>query len=56
VGQPRDGNPRAAYAILDPESCTLEHRRVGYPIEVTQSRMRMFKLPKRLIERLAMGH
>ena len=56
VGQPRDGNPRAAYAILDPEACRLEHRRVEYPVEVTQSQMRTFKLPPRLIERLAMGH
>jgi diadenosine tetraphosphatase ApaH/serine/threonine PP2A family protein phosphatase len=56
VGQPRDGNPRAAYAILDPEAGTLEHRRVEYPVEVTQSWMRAAKLPHRLIERLAIGH
>ena len=56
VGQPRDGNPRAAYAILDPEAGTLEHRRVEYPIVLTQSRMRAVKLPHRLIERLAVGH
>ena len=56
VGQPRDGNPRSAYAILDSEARTLEHRRVEYPIETTQRRMRDVKLPYRLIERLAMGH
>ncbi len=56
VGQPRDGNPRAAYAILDPEAATLEHRRAEYPIQVTQQKMREAKLPRRLIERLAIGH
>jgi predicted phosphodiesterase len=56
VGQPRDGNPRAAYAILDPEASTLEHRRVEYPVGLTQSRMRAVKLPHRLVERLAVGH
>ena len=56
VGQPRDGNPRAAYAILDPEAATLEHRRADYPIQVTQQKMREAKLPRRLIERLAIGH
>ena len=56
VGQPRDGNPYAAYAILDPEAATLEHRRAEYPIEVTQQKMRAAKLPRRLIERLAIGH
>lgn len=56
VGQPRDGDPCAAYAILDVETNTLEHRRVGYPLEVTQEKMRAAKLPERLIERLAVGH
>ena len=56
VGQPRDGLPYAAYAILDLEANTLEHRRVEYPIEVTQDKMRAIKLPPRLIERLAIGH
>lgn len=56
VGQPRDGNPRAAYALLDLDAATLEHRRVAYPIEATQAKMRAAKLPARLIDRLAMGH
>jgi diadenosine tetraphosphatase ApaH/serine/threonine PP2A family protein phosphatase len=56
VGQPRDGNPSAAYAILDLEAATLEHRRVEYPFEVTQEKMRAAKLPHRLVERLAVGH
>jgi len=56
VGQPRDGLPYAAYAMLDLEENTLEHRRVEYPVEETQKRMRAVKLPPRLIERLAIGH
>jgi predicted phosphodiesterase len=55
VGQPRDGNPNASYAILDTHAMTWEHRRVSYPIEITQERMRARGLPPRLIERLAYG-
>ncbi len=56
VGQPRDGNPDASYAILNLDENTLEHRRAEYPIEETQDKMRAAKLPNRLIERLAVGH
>jgi len=55
VGQPRDGDPRAAYAILDTEAQTIEFRRVTYPVEITQERMRARGLPQRLIERLELG-
>ncbi len=55
VGQPRDGDPRAAYAILDTEEETIEFHRVSYPVEITQERMRARGLPERLIERLEMG-
>jgi predicted phosphodiesterase len=55
VGQPRDGNPQASYAILDTDAMTWEHRRVPYPIEITQERMRARDLPSRLIERLEHG-
>lgn len=55
VGQPRDYDPRAAYAILDCDAFTIEHRRVAYPIERTQSRMGQFGLPYRLIARLEFG-
>jgi diadenosine tetraphosphatase ApaH/serine/threonine PP2A family protein phosphatase len=55
VGQPRDHDPRAAYALLDTETRTLEYRRVGYPIELTQEQMRAVGLPERLIGRLALG-
>lgn len=55
VGQPRDYDPRAAYAILDTAELTWEHRRVAYPVERTQSRMSNFGLPYRLISRLEFG-
>jgi diadenosine tetraphosphatase ApaH/serine/threonine PP2A family protein phosphatase len=55
VGQPRDGNPDASYALLDTDAMTWEHRRVSYPIEITQERMRARELPPRLIERLDYG-
>ena len=55
VGQPRDNDPRASYVILDTDEMTIEHRRVPYPIEVTQGQMREAGLPNRQIERLAQG-
>jgi len=55
VGQPRDGNPDASYAILDTEAMTWELCRVPYAIEVTQERMRARDLPPHLIERLSYG-
>lgn len=55
VGQPRDGDPRASYAILDSDELTLEYRRISYPIEETQARMMKMGLPVRLIMRLAYG-
>ncbi len=55
VGQPRDGDPRASYGILDTEARTWEQRRVAYPVEITQERMRVHNLPQRLIARLALG-
>jgi diadenosine tetraphosphatase ApaH/serine/threonine PP2A family protein phosphatase len=55
VGQPRDGDPRAAYALLDSEQLTWESRRVAYPVAETQQRMRDEKLPERLIARIEYG-
>jgi diadenosine tetraphosphatase ApaH/serine/threonine PP2A family protein phosphatase len=56
VGQPRDGDPSACYALLNVETGEWEYRRVPYPVEETQARMRQHKLPDRLIERLSIGH
>ncbi len=55
VGQPRDGDPRASYAILDTEELTVEHRRVAYPVEKTQGMMMENDLPLRLVLRLGYG-
>ncbi len=55
VGQPRDGDPRAAYALLDDEAMVWELHRVPYDIAETQRRMREHKMPPRLIERLDYG-
>jgi predicted phosphodiesterase len=55
VGQPRDSDPRAAYALLDTASHTWLPLRVAYPIETTQAHMRAARLPERLINRLAFG-
>jgi predicted phosphodiesterase len=56
VGQPRDGDPDACYALLDTDTSEWTFRRTRYPFEETQARMRQFKLPERLIERLSIGH
>ncbi len=55
VGQPRDGDPRASYLLLDSAENTVELRRVEYDVEHTQSLMRSARLPERLIWRLAQG-
>lgn len=55
VGQPRDGDPRASYLLLDLEAATLEYRRVAYPVEDTQAHMRAVGLPERLAARLSYG-
>jgi diadenosine tetraphosphatase ApaH/serine/threonine PP2A family protein phosphatase len=55
VGQPRDGNARAAYAIYDAAGRTVELRRVAYDVEATQARIREAGLPERLARRLEFG-
>ena len=55
VGQPRDNDARASYAILDLEKRTWRYERVAYPIELTQAKMREAHLPRRLIDRLSFG-
>ena len=55
VGQPRDGDPRASYAILDSETRMGRLYRVSYDIELTQFRMKQHNLPVRLISRLSRG-
>jgi diadenosine tetraphosphatase ApaH/serine/threonine PP2A family protein phosphatase len=55
VGQPRDHDPRASYALYDPQALTWELRRVEYDIPSVQSRMRGAGLPWRHIQRLSGG-
>ena len=55
VGQPRDGDPRAAYAIYDQGAATIYHYRIPYDIEATQERMVKHGLPIFLAARLSYG-
>lgn len=55
VGQPRDRDPRAAYAIYDPDQNIWEYRRVTYDIAAVQARMFAVDLPERHIQRLSAG-
>jgi predicted phosphodiesterase len=60
VGQPRDGDPRAAYLELELDARDLDtwrasFCRVAYDIERTQSEMREAGLPDQLVERLSVG-
>ena len=55
IGQPRDGDPRAAYALYDTASASVTINRVEYDIAATQALMAEASLPRWLIERLAEG-
>jgi predicted phosphodiesterase len=55
VGQPRDGDPRASFAIWDSDRGRIEFYRVEYDVKTTQEKMRSVDLPSYLIDRLAHG-
>lgn len=55
VGQPRDGDARAAYLLIDEERQRAEYTRVAYPVGRTQQEIRERGLPEPLAERLAHG-
>ncbi len=55
VGQPRDRDSRAAYAVYDTETKLMEFRRAEYDIPAVQDRMRDAGLPERHINRLGSG-
>jgi predicted phosphodiesterase len=55
VGQPRNGDPRACYMLLDLDAGRADYRRVEYPVERTQAEIRERGLPEPLAERLAQG-
>ncbi len=55
VGQPRDGDPRAAWLELDTEAWTARWHRVDYDIEAAATAIRAAGLPETLAERLGVG-
>ena len=55
VGQPRDGNPQAAYGLIDTDDAIMYFQRVSYDIKAIQQRMTQLNFPERLIKRLAYG-
>ena len=55
VGQPRDGDPRAAYCIYDTEKGVVEQRRLKYDMPKAQRKIIQAGLPRLLAERLELG-
>ena len=55
VGQPRDGNPEAAYAIFDDAAFSIQFKSVPYDVAAAQQRILRAGLPPYLAERLALG-
>jgi diadenosine tetraphosphatase ApaH/serine/threonine PP2A family protein phosphatase len=55
VGQPRDGDPRASYGMLETESRTVSVIRVGYDVVGAQAKIVGAGLPEVLAQRLAVG-
>jgi diadenosine tetraphosphatase ApaH/serine/threonine PP2A family protein phosphatase len=55
AGQPRDGDPRAAYAIYDTDAKEVTYHRVVYDIAAAQKKIRDAGLPPILADRLAVG-
>jgi diadenosine tetraphosphatase ApaH/serine/threonine PP2A family protein phosphatase len=55
VGQPRDGDPRASWVLLDTVAGTVTWRRVEYDVAAVQARMTSAGLPRSLVVRLAFG-
>jgi predicted phosphodiesterase len=55
VGQPRDGDPRAAWLVLDTEAWTAEYRRTEYDVAGAGAAIRAARLPDSLAERLQYG-
>ncbi|MGE5644943.1 MAG: metallophosphoesterase family protein [Acidobacteriota bacterium] len=56
VGQPRDGDPRAAYLLYDPMARLVEYRRTAYDVRSAQRKIRAAGLPDLLADRLAAGN
>jgi len=55
IGQPRDGDPRAAYVLYDSDACMLTYYRVAYDVAGAQKAIRNAGLPDILADRLLVG-
>ena len=55
VGQPRDGDNRAAFIVFDSESMQVSFRRVEYDVAGAQAKIERTELPRQLAARLAIG-
>jgi diadenosine tetraphosphatase ApaH/serine/threonine PP2A family protein phosphatase len=55
VGQPRDRDPRAAYALWDVEAGRMQIRRIGYDVTAARRKIVQAGLPRFLADRLAIG-
>jgi predicted phosphodiesterase len=55
VGQPRDGDPRSSFGIMDTEEKRFRLMRTSYPVEKVQEKMKKHNLPSYLIDRLSKG-
>jgi predicted phosphodiesterase len=55
VGQPRDGDPSASYAVIDTTARTCTWHRVAYDVATVQASMSSLRLPPRLVDRLSFG-
>ena len=56
VGQPRDRNPQAAFAVIDLDESYVDVRRVTYDVRSVQERIESVRLPSQLGDRLALGY
>jgi len=56
VGQPRDGDWRAAFGVLDTDARLVSLKRVPYDLATAQGKIRTAGLPHQLADRLAVGH
>lgn len=56
VGQPRDGDPRASYGLLDTETMEFHIKRLTYDVVAVQEVMKSYDFPPRLWQRLEVGY
>jgi diadenosine tetraphosphatase ApaH/serine/threonine PP2A family protein phosphatase len=55
VGQPRDGDWRASFAVYDVDGSTIEFHRIPYDVQTAQEKILSANLPVRLATRLSVG-